>query len=89
MKVISLNKSYVHDVVNMRIALFKELGEVSETDDITQLKSSTEDYFLSNIQSSLLCWGIEVDGKIVSIASLNLFSRIPYLENPSGKEGYI
>lgn len=25
----------------------------------------------------------------MSIASLNLFSRIPYLENLSGKEGYI
>ena len=89
MKVLSLDKSYVNDFIDMRIALFRELGEVSEADDIAQLIQSTEKYFFSNIERNLLCWGIEVDDKIVSIASLNLFSRIPYLGNLSGREGYI
>lgn len=71
------------------MTLFSELGEVSEREDITQLRLSTSQYFLSNIEQNLICWGIEVDGKIVSIASLNLFTRIPYLDNLSGREGYI
>lgn len=89
MKVFSLDKSHVNDFVDMRISLFKELGEVSATDDISQLSAATAEYFLSNIENNLLCWGIEVEDQIVAIASLNLFSRIPYLENLSGKEGYI
>lgn len=89
MKVFRLDKSHLNDFIDMRMTLFRELGEVSETEDITQLRLSTTQYFLDNIEQNLLCWVIEVDNKIVSIASLNLFARIPYMDNLSGKEGYI
>lgn len=89
MEVIILDKSHVSDFVDLRIALFRELGEISETDDIAELSVSTEEYFTANIGNSLLSWGIKDDERIISIASLNLFSRIPYLENLTGKEGYI
>ncbi|MGL4737430.1 MAG: GNAT family N-acetyltransferase [Cellulosilyticaceae bacterium] len=89
MKVLKLDKSHLNDFVDMRISLFRELGEVSETEDIAPLRLSTMQYFLSHIDQDLLCWAVVVDEKIVSIASLNLFSRIPYLENLSGREGYI
>lgn len=89
MKVFRLDKSHLNDFIDMRITLFRELGEVSETEDITQLRLSTAQYFLDNAEQNLLCWAIEVDNKIVSIASLNLFTRIPYRDNLSGREGYI
>lgn len=89
LEIFNLDKSHVNEFIDMRITLFKELGEVNENDDIISLSKSTKNYFLSNIGRSLLCWGIKVDNKIVAIASLNLFYRIPYLENLSGKEGYI
>lgn len=89
MKVFRLDKSHLNDFIDMRMTLFSELGEVSETEDTTQLRLATTQYFLSNIEENLLCWAVEVDDKIVSIASLNLFTRIPYLDNLSGREGYI
>jgi GNAT superfamily N-acetyltransferase len=75
--------------INMRLELFRELGEISNNDNITELITATKEYFASNIGKNLLSWGIVFDGKIVSVASLCLFSRIPYHENLYGKEGYI
>ncbi|WP_293960313.1 GNAT family N-acetyltransferase, partial [uncultured Fusobacterium sp.] len=35
------------------------------------------------------CWFIEIEEKIVAVASMCTFCRIPYYENPVGIEGYI
>ena len=69
--------------------MFEELGEISKDDDISKLKSSTKQYYLSHINKDLICWGIFQKEKLVAIGSLCLFTRIPYKENLSGLEGYI
>ncbi len=89
MKIISLNKKHFKYFLNLRISLFKELKEINSKEDIEDLILSTKKYFFDNIEKNLLCWAIEVDDEIVSIASLNIFYRIPYAENLLGKEGYI
>ncbi|MHA4987882.1 GNAT family N-acetyltransferase [Cetobacterium somerae] len=89
MKIISLNKKHFKYFLNLRISLFKELKEINSKEDIEELILSTKKYFFDNIEKNLLCWAIEVDNEIVSIASLNIFYRIPYAENLLGKEGYI
>lgn len=89
MKIISLNKTHFKYFLNLRISLFKELKEINSKEDIEELILSTKKYFFDNIEKNLLCWAIEVDNEIVSIASLNIFYRIPYAENLLGKEGYI
>ena len=89
LKICTLGVEHLNTFVDMRMALFRELGEISNNEDITELITSTRHYFTANIGENLLCWGIIVDEKIVSVASLCLFSRIPYKENLSGKEGYI
>ena len=89
MKIISLNKQHFKYFLNLRISLFKELKEINSKEDIEDLILSTKKYFFDNIEKNLLCWAIEVDDEIVSIASLNIFYRIPYAENLLGKEGYI
>ena len=66
-----------------------ELGEVSAEMDLSKLESVTKKYYSSHINKDLLSWGLYRDGKMVSIGSLCLFSRIPYQENLSGAEGYI
>lgn len=89
MKIISLNKKHFKYFFNLRISLFKELKEINSKEDIEDLILSTKKYFFDNIEKNMLCWAIEVDDEIVSIASLNIFYRIPYAENLLGKEGYI
>ena len=65
------------------------MGEVSAEMDLSKLESVTKKYYSSHINKDLLSWGLYRDGKMVSIGSLCLFSRIPYQENLSGAEGYI
>ena len=65
------------------------MGEISDETDIFELKAVTKQYYLSHINKDLLSWGIYLEGKIVAIGSLCLFSRIPYQENLSGSEAYI
>lgn len=84
-----LDKKSVDEFCRLRIELFEELGEISKDDDISKLKSSTKQYYLSHINKDLICWGIFQKEKLVAIGSLCLFTRIPYKENLSGLEGYI
>lgn len=84
-----LNEKFVDDFCSLRIKLFKELGEIVENQDIFDLEKATRQYYLSHINKDLFCWGIFQDEKLVAIGSLCLFSRIPYAENLTGKEGYI
>ena len=88
-KIEQLDEKTVDNFWRLRKELFLELGEVSNEMDIAELKSATEQYYLSHINKDLLCWGLYQEGKIVAIGSLCLFSRIPYQENLSGTEGYI
>lgn len=84
-----LNIEDVESFLQLRLKLFYELKEIELNEDIEELKKSTKEYYLKNIDKTLITYGIFEDNKIVSIGSLCLFERIPYIENLSGKEGYI
>lgn len=88
-EIVQLDEKTVDDFWRLRKELLLELGEVSNEMDISELKSATEQYYLSHINKDLLSWGLYREGKIVAMGSLCLFSRIPYQENLSGTEGYI
>lgn len=75
--------------LDLRLKLFYELQEIDKNDDIENLINSTKEYYLKNIDKSLITYRIFEENKIVSIGSLCLFERIPYMENISGREGYI
>ena len=75
--------------LDLRLKLFYELQEIDKNDNIENLKNSTKEHYLKNIDKSLITYGIFKENKIVSIGSLCLFERIPYMENISGREGYI
>lgn len=87
--VFPLDEKSVDDFCRLRIELFEELGEFPKGMDISELRSATEQYYLSHINKDLFSWGIEKNEKLVAIGSLCLFTRIPYKENISGLEGYI
>lgn len=84
-----LNIEDVESFLHLRLNLFYELQEIERDDDVEKLKNSTMKYYLKNIDKTLITYGVIEKDKIVSIGSLCLFERIPYIENLSGKEGYI
>lgn len=84
-----LNIEDVESFLHLRLKLFYELQEIERDDDVEKLKNSTMEYYLKNIDKTLITYGVIEKDKIVSIGSLCLFERIPYIENLSGKEGYI
>ena len=85
-------KSSINDKENfikMRVSLFKELGEIDENSEIEELIKETGNYYTNHIDKDLFCWFAEIDGSIVAVASMCIFCRIPYFQNPVGLEGYI
>lgn len=89
MKIIKLGLENADDFLRLRLQLFRELNEINITTNTRDLENSTKKYYASHIDNDLICWGAEYQNQIVSIASLCTFARIPYAENPSGKEGYL
>ena len=89
MNIITLDQKDVNQFWRLRLCLLQELGEISTETNLTSIEKSTKEYFLSNINKSLICYGAIDRDEIISIASLCLFNRIPYQENLNGKEGYI
>jgi GNAT superfamily N-acetyltransferase len=75
--------------VELRMELFKELGEIKESTDINALKSATENFFIKETDNGFICWLAECDGQIVGSSGLTIFKRPPYEGNLYGLEGYI
>lgn len=85
-------KSSINDKENfikMRVSLFKELGEIDENSEIDELVKETGTYYTNHIDKDLFCWFAKIDNKIAAVASMCIFCRIPYFQNPVGLEGYI
>ncbi len=87
--ILQLDEKSADDFWRLRTELFEELGEVGKSDDISELKTATKQYYLTHINKDLFCWGIFQNEKLAAIGSLCLFTRIPYKENLSGTEGYV
>ena len=88
-KVLRLDESSAEAFCRLRMELFAELGEISENQDVSELKEATERYYRSHINKDLISWGIFQEGSLAAAGSLCLFFRLPYAENLSGQEGYI
>lgn len=89
MNIIVMDEKWVDEFWELRLNLFKELGEVSSNSDVHKLETATKEYYLLHINKDLISWGVLAEGHIVATGSLCLFDRIPYLENLTGREGYI
>lgn len=89
MELVKLDAGAAEDFCRLRMALFRELGEIGADTDISRLLEATKEYYLSHIGRDLVCWGIRQAGELAAIGALCLFSRLPYEENLTGVEGYI
>ncbi|WP_270426640.1 hypothetical protein [Fusobacterium mortiferum] len=52
--------------LDLRLKLFYELQEIDKNDNIENLINSTKEYYLKNIDKSLITYGIFKENKIVS-----------------------
>ena len=77
-------------LVTLRMALFCEVGELSEPLADLDLWQATSRYFsTAQAEESARSWVAEVDGEVVASATLALFVRPPYPGNLTGREGYL
>src|SRR4051812_4231035 len=70
----------VQDLVNLRILLMKELGELNGNEEL--FRKATEEYFTANINDQNSYTAIlKADGEIVSAGSIVFFIRPPSPSN--------
>lgn len=77
-------------IIDLRLALLKEVGELHSSEEEQLLAASTREYLqhaLSNRE--FISYIAEIDGKPASISGMALFKRPSYPENPQGLEAYI
>jgi GNAT superfamily N-acetyltransferase len=80
----------VDSIVNLRIMLLREVGEIKGEEEVTKVADANRKYFADALPTGdFVAWIAEVDGKTVASSGLVLFRRPPYLENLSGVEAYI
>ena len=74
----------------MRVELFNELGRLPEGHDGEPVRAAIRSFLERRLRSGGHFTSVaEEDGRIVGIGSLEVFERLPYPGNLSGKEGYV
>ena len=77
-------------LVNLRMGLFCEVGELEKPDADPVLWLATSTYFsAAEADGSARSWVVEVDDKLVACGTLALFVRPPYPGNLAGREAYL
>lgn len=80
----------ITQLVELRMQLFLETGEISSIEKATELRSATEQYFRQTMMpAQTRSWLAIIDDVVVAIGTLAEFSRPPYMGNLSGKEAYL
>ncbi len=77
-------------LVQLRLDLLHEVGNIKNETDTTALAEATRNYLAQKMPSSeFLAWVAEVNSQIVSTTGLVFFQRPPYNGNLSGLEAYV
>lgn len=77
-------------LVELRMELFCELGELADPQADPVLWQATCAYFrAAEAEGDARSWVMEADGELVACGTLALFVRPPYPGNLSGREAYL
>ncbi|MHC5740298.1 MAG: GNAT family N-acetyltransferase [Nostoc sp.] len=77
-------------LIELRLELLREAGEIKGDSDTTNLAEATRKYLGEKMPSGeFLAWVAEVDSQIIATTGLVFFQRPPYNVNLSGLEAYI
>jgi ribosomal protein S18 acetylase RimI-like enzyme len=87
---IKVSLEHIDTIISLRLALLKELGELSTPQEEQLMETSTREYLQTSLSNNeFISYMAETNGKPVSISGMVLFKRPPYLENLQGIEAYI
>ncbi|WP_088011353.1 GNAT family N-acetyltransferase [Gottfriedia acidiceleris] len=87
---IKVTNEHIEQVINLRLELLKELGELRTHEEEHLIETSTREYLNTALsKNEFLSFMVENNGVAVSISGMVLFKRPPYLENLKGIEAYI
>lgn len=88
-----IRQAKINDIpalLQLRMALFSDVGELSEPQVEQALRQATTTYLRTGLaDGSVCCWVAEWGGDVVACATLSLFIRAPYPGNLTGKEAYL
>ncbi|HOV28304.1 MAG TPA: GNAT family N-acetyltransferase [Pseudobacteroides sp.] len=79
----------INSLVELRLNLLKEVGNIKDDTNIEELKKSSIDYFEKKIDNGFLFWVAEDNLKVIGISGLVFMERPPENGNLTGLEGYI
>lgn len=83
------NLSDIHEIIDLRIALLREVGNLKNCDDPSELIDANYRFFAEKMpQNSCLVWVADA-GRLVSLNTLIRIEKPPVLGNLTGVEGYI
>lgn len=80
----------ISQLVELRMQLFVEMGDIEHTAAAPRLREATEAYFIEATQSDYTrSWIAFVNETVVATGTLTEFRRPPYLGNLAGREAYL
>ena len=79
----------IDSLVDLRLNLLMEIGNITDDANIEELKKSSMDYFEKKIDNGFLFWVAEDNLKIIGISGLVFMEKPPVNDNLTGIEGYI
>lgn len=80
----------IPQLVELRMRLFAEVGEILNPEAAPELRAATTEYFERAVETNQArSWIALVDGSVVATGTLAEFHRPPYLGNLSGREAYL
>lgn len=80
----------IETLVQFRLSLLEELGKPIEESLRKRTEQTLRHYFVTELATgTCIAWVAESSGSIVATGAVNVFHRIPYPKNLSGKERYL
>jgi GNAT superfamily N-acetyltransferase len=77
-------------LVQLRLALFRDLGNIGPNDDTSILSEAIRGYLERKLAGDgYVAWVAEVDDRVVAAASAVTLEKMPSVHNPTGREAYI
>ena len=91
--VVSIRRASLEDVerlVDLRLALERESGHLTQEAMLAEVRRATRQYFLEALPAeAILVWVAEADGTIVATSGLIFFQKPPSERNLTGLEAYL
>jgi GNAT superfamily N-acetyltransferase len=84
------NLDDLKSLVELRLALLREVGNLNESSDLPALTDATHNYFTHKLPTGqFLAWVAEAEGEVVACSGVVMFERPPVDGNLAGLEAFV